>query len=130
MSLWSLPLEATQNEDELYSLGYAAQPPEGSPITDAVPVDFTGCNCIFTVKQTSSVNSVQIIRLVLGSGVAFGSANYDGVNVSTILVTLTDMQTILFPVGTWYFDILVQFPSGINTYYASGPFVVSPSVSR
>jgi hypothetical protein len=51
------------------------------------------------------------------------------VPVGIISIFIPDTQTLGLPAGTWYCDLLV-IQSGAQTYYASGPFVVQPSVSR
>ena len=128
MSLWSRSFEVIQNEDTFFSLGYATLNPENIQLS--VPIDFTGASAEFTARYTTDPSSTLLIQLTSGTGqITFGSATVDGINVNTINFLIPHAASEAWAVGQYYCDLLVT-QSGYNLYYASGPFLVGPSVSR
>lgn len=140
-AIWQRELTVTQNQDFQISLGYAT--PAAGLIVQlfaATPYDFTGAYAYMSICETATTVDdggsplLQLSTTVPGGfsffgGLAFAYATVEGVSCGQIVITLTSAQTAALPVGKWYFDILVV-QSGNQEYYAAGPFIVLPTVSR
>jgi hypothetical protein len=129
MALWSRNIEITQNEDESFTFGFATADPSGNPQL-AVPFNFTGCTAKMQVRENSAATSEELLALSTSSGIAFSTATVSGVSVATIVVTITNAQTVELPAGTWFYDLFVYTNTGQQTCYLQGAFIVNSSVTR
>jgi hypothetical protein len=130
MPIGSVPLEVTQNEDWNQVFGFAYLPvgdSEQTPLTAYAPYSFTNASGVWTIAEAQSDTSPQILQLTSPSGVTFSTGVVSGISVGTISLALTAAQTKLFPVGDWFYNVLVT-SDGLNTYYLSGPFTVVGAV--
>lgn len=129
MAIWARSFEVTQNEDSPFVLGFASADPSGQ-LSLAVPYNFAATSVEFTARETSDPASTLLVQLTSGSGaITFGTAVIGGATVGTVNFTIPHATTVLFPVGTFFCDLL-WINGSVNTYLASGPFIVAPSVSR
>ena len=87
------------------------------------------------IREEADPNSTLYLTLFLGSGLELGSETVsvgaNTIQVGTITITLTHVQTASLAPGVYYYDIVLTGLLGINKdYYASGPFEVIGTGSR
>ena len=138
-AIWQRELTVTQNEDFKISLGYATPAPGlQSQLSQATPIDFSMAVADMTIAETATTiddGGTALLELKTttpttnGSILLFASSVVQSVSCGQIVIIITAADTAALPVGKWYFDILVA-QSGFNVYYAAGPFIVLPTLSR
>ena len=135
MAIWNRSLEVTQDQDYTFTLGYAMADPSGQ-LSLSIPYNFTGCTAALSVYSTSDVTSTNYFTLTGTYGttgtapcINFGVGFVGVVNVGNIIILLDHATTASLPSGELYYDLLVR-NGNQNTYYAAGPFIVTPSVTR
>jgi hypothetical protein len=129
MALWSINIEATQNQDETFVFGFATADPSGNPQL-AVPFNFTGCTAKMQVREGALSTSTEILSLTTGGGITFGTATVYGVSQGAITIVIPNAQTVDLPAGTWFYDLFVYTSTGQQTCYLQGSFTVNPSRTR
>jgi hypothetical protein len=136
VSLWSRSFEVTQNEDKTFVLGYASLPTANDalstpPLTQATAISFAGCSASFSVYTLPYITGTEIFILTSGaSQITFGSTTTStGIPIGTISIIIPNALTVALTPATYYCDLLVKNGSN-NLYYADGPFVIKPSLSR
>lgn len=128
MALAEDTITVVQNEDAVISFGYASGSFDANPQL-ATPFAFVGTYVEFTARYTSDPNSTLIYACNSASGaIAFSTAVCDGVTYGVLTFTIPHSSTVNFPVGQFFCDMLWQSPQYV--YLLTGPFLVSPSVSR
>ena len=128
MALAEDTITVVQNADATFSFGFASGLFSANPQL-ATPFSFPGTYVEFTARYTSDPSSDLIYTCNSASGaIAFSTAVDDGVTYGVVTFTIPHSSTVNFPVGQFFCDMLWQSPQ--NSYLLSGPFLVSPSVSR
>ena len=131
-AIWERSITITQNADAPFSWGYSSftktVPP--SAITASVPYSFGGTTVKFSINETNSPSSPQLLQLTSTSGaITFSTATVNGISVATVNWNIPNATTENLPVGTWWFDLL-WINGSKNIYLAEGDCVIQGTAGR
>jgi len=112
----------------------------------AVPVDFTGCTARMQVRVSPDSGATLLLSLAGGAGVSGGSpsgiAFFAGTSVpgppvpaynDGFTITITKAQSLAMNggrAGVFYYDLFIDWPSGVSTIYMRGTFQLTSTATR
>jgi hypothetical protein len=125
-----------QGQDWTQSYTFASSDPSGLNQFDQIAYyDFAGCNVRMAVRQSFDATSAVLLSLSTStSGLVLQSLQApDGPPApafsNTVTVTVTAAQSLVMPAGEYWYDMFVDWPSGLHTRLMSGNFQVIQTVS-
>lgn len=137
--LYAQDLSATQGEDRTYGpFIFASADPSGlNNVGSQVYYNFTGAHARMQVRQNEDSGSAEILALTdsAGGGIVFSSAQTPGGPVApathnAITVTIPKATSLTLAPGVYYFELFVDWASGLSQVFISGTFTVLPTVTR